>query len=122
MRIGSFNDIFRHIENEETFLLQVVAESHAPIHIQERKTQRSTLCAAAKTGNTASLVHLLKAKANVLMQDNAGNSALHHAAGLGDLEMVNQLIAASANVNVQNDEGHTTLSVALWKKYEILFV
>ncbi|XP_046331464.2 uncharacterized protein LOC124114767 [Haliotis rufescens] len=83
--------------------------------------------AAAGRGSTECVDVLLKAGANVNVQNNTGDTPLHTAVIRGSTECVDLLLMAGANVNVQNDSGESPLhkaeaAAAVWGSAECVDV
>jgi len=72
------------------------------------------LIAAAQAGDTAQIAALLQAGADTAFADEAGETALMHAAHNGHLDAVKSLIAAGADVNAKSPQGWTALAKAAY--------
>lgn len=73
-----------------------------------------SLISAVRGRDAASAEKMVKANpALVKLQDQAGSTALHHAAGFGSLDTIKNLIAAGADVNAKNNRQSTPLHWAL---------
>uniref|UniRef100_A0A0G4HY28 Uncharacterized protein n=1 Tax=Chromera velia CCMP2878 TaxID=1169474 RepID=A0A0G4HY28_9ALVE len=75
-------------------------------------TLRTALMYAASNGHTDIVRLLLKAKANVNIQDNRGHTALISASNPGHAEVVQLLIEAQTNVDCLDGKGKTALLCA----------
>jgi ankyrin repeat protein len=58
-------------------------------------------------------LELIRAGADVTLQNQWKRTALHHAANSGNLEIATALIGAGAPLNGKNNHGHTPLCVAV---------
>jgi hypothetical protein len=67
---------------------------------------------AAWKGKTEVVVELVKAGANVDMQDEDGDSAVIFATLYNEPEALKELVAAGANLNLRNQEGLTALMIS----------
>ena len=77
-----------------------------------------TLCAtplhqAVKAVDEKKVARLLKASANVNIQDAKGNTPLHYAAAIGRLSIVKMVLAKKPNVYIENAKGDTPLGLAI---------
>jgi len=72
------------------------------------------LFAAARTGDAAKVKTLLENGVAHGATDEAGETALMHAAHAGHLEVVEVLIAAGADVNARSPQGWTALAKAAY--------
>jgi hypothetical protein len=74
----------------------------------------SQFLAAAKIGDTTTLVNLISAGADLNAKNNYGNTALILAAENNYTTVVSTLIAAGANIHSANNKGDTALMKAAW--------
>jgi ankyrin repeat protein len=72
------------------------------------------LFASARTGDAAQLKSLLESGVDHAATDEAGETALMHAAHAGHAAVVQLLIAAGADVNAQSPQGWTALARAAY--------
>jgi ankyrin repeat protein len=72
------------------------------------------LFAAARSGDATQVKNLLDAGANHAAADEAGETALMHAAHAGHLAVVQVLIAAGADVNSKSPQGWTAVAKAAY--------
>jgi len=68
---------------------------------------------AAQWGHTSVVQVLLERQAQVNVQDNHRNTALHHAATQGHTHTVKELIRCKADQNIKNHVGATAMANAI---------
>ena len=77
----------------------------------EQNLNQTALMVAAIYNQKEVITFLLKARAKVDLQDNAGNTALIYAAE--QIEITKLLVEAGANIHLKNNNGYTALMFAL---------
>lgn len=78
------------------------------------------LLQAARSGNTSTVVILLKHKAQVKAKTIDGETAMHWAAARAHIDVVVMLLKASGNFVAQDQDGRTALHWAVCKGEEIV--
>ena len=76
------------------------------------KESRTPLMYAVLNGNFLVVEQLIKAGANINMQDAAGMSALHLATQAGYTVIIEDLLAAGADLDIRNKQGRTPVQLA----------
>ncbi|XP_067660652.1 uncharacterized protein [Haliotis asinina] len=94
--------------NVVSYLLKKGASVNKALH----DTRDTPLHTAAGFGYAECVDVLLKAGADVNVQNNTGDTPLHRAAGQGSTECVDVLLKAEADVNVRSNTGDTPLHTA----------
>jgi hypothetical protein len=80
--------------------------------VNGRRYPDTPLTAACKGGNVSVVEELVKAGADVNLQDDDGNTPLIAACEGGHVSVVTELVKAGADVNLQDDDGNTPLIAA----------
>lgn len=99
--------------------LQVRSEH---LFCNSRSTVLMTACGDMFFEYPALVQALIKAGADVNVQDEKGNTALRYAAGAGNYESVRILLESGADVNAKNSEGRTALMSAATFKFNLAMV
>ncbi|XP_014668761.1 PREDICTED: uncharacterized protein LOC106810026 [Priapulus caudatus] len=86
--------------------------------VPTNEPENKSLLVAAEKGNTALVVKLLEAGADVRHSDGSGWSALLHAAEAGHAETVAALLGAGAHVRHAARDGDTALILAAWEGHD----
>ncbi|CAI8050983.1 Putative ankyrin repeat protein MM_0045, partial [Geodia barretti] len=104
--------------SERTDITNILLEGeHINLDIQEECTGLSALHFSADRGDSATTEALLKAGANLHLNDKDGDSALTLAAWCGHTNFVVKLVKAGADLDLQNKNGDTAVIMAV-KRHE----
>jgi len=75
---------------------------------------------AAWHGHQEVVRMLLNARANLNLQDGAGETPLHMAVFMNHKLIVKDLLVAGANINIKNYDGNGVLTIAQWKGFHAI--
>jgi len=95
-------------------VLRLLIDMKADLALPTVEEGSTALHEAASFGEASAVISLLKARANALATDFAGNTALHNAVcGPQGLEAAQLLLEAQADLHAVNKAGETALQCAV---------
>jgi len=92
--------------------LQELVSQISSVNIQDSPLGNSALHYSSQSGHIDCIKVLLKAGANVNLQNKTGETPLHKASWRGNLEAIQLLVEHGANVTIRNKQGQTPKDVA----------
>lgn len=108
---GTLTPLGKAVQNKNLAKVRELISSG--VNVDENRIDTTPLMIASAIGCFECCVELLKAGANLQIQDSFGMSALMFAANQGNLNIVNLLIAHGADVNLKAKLGLTALTYAI---------
>lgn len=109
-RAGVYDDMIVAIRNDDSEKVISLLQRGMDVNTADREGTTLTMY-ASRAGDKQLLEYLLKHRANILIKNKHGDSALHLAALHGHPECVQMLVNAGAEVNPRG-EGWTALNYA----------
>lgn len=103
-------------------VIQQHIEAGSDLDVREPAMGSSPLISAAVFGKTDIAGELIKAGADVNLQNNEGSTALHSAAFLCRLEIAEMLLENGANKDLNNNHGSTALQSVLAPFSDVKFI